>query len=321
MGNQSDPTQPRHPIQVVAKRTGLTADVLRAWERRYGAVVPGRSASRRRLYSDADIARLALLRQATEAGRSIGQLAELSDGELRRLVAEDLSAAVGQVRPVDSGAANATQPFLESALSAVHALDGGALQSTLNRASLVLSPGDLIERLVVPLMRHVGDRWYRGELSIAHEHLATAVVRGMLSDLALTRTPMADGPSVVVATPANQMHELGALVVAATAAGTGWHVTYLGANVPAEDIAVTVERIGASAIALSVSHPNDDPALRDELRDLRARVGPGVAVLAGGAAAPDYGDAMKDIGALVLGDMPSLRAVLLSLRTEPGAKA
>ncbi len=322
MDKRSNPAQPRHPIQVVAKRTGLTPDVLRAWERRYRAVVPTRSESRRRLYSDADIARLTLLRQSTEAGRSIGQLAALPDAQLRQLVAEDLRATVGQP-PSDNGdaAAAAAEPFLEEALSTVRALDGGALQSTLNRASLVVSPGDLIERVVVPLMRHVGELWYRGELSVAHEHLATAVVRGMLSDLALTRSPLREGPTVVVATPANQMHELGALVVAATAAGTGWQVTYLGANVPAQDIAATVDRTAASAVALSVTHPIDDPALGNELRDLRAQVGPHVALLAGGAAALSYGKTLKEIGALVLGDMPSLRAVLVSLRAEGGAHA
>ena len=302
MDKRPDPAQPRHPIQVVAKRTGLTPDVLRAWERRYRAVVPTRSESRRRLYSDADIARLTLLRQSTEAGRSIGQLAALPDAQLRQLVAEDLRAAVWQP-PSDNGdtAAAAAEPFLEEALSTVRALDGGALQSTLNRASLVVSPGDLIERVVVPLMRHVGELWYRGELSVAHEHLATAVVRGMLSDLALTRSPLREGPTVVVATPANQMHELGALVVAATAAGTGWQVTYLGANVPAQDIAATVDQTAASAVALSVTHPIDDPALGNELRDLRAQIGPHVALLAGGAAALNYGKTLKDIGAIVLG--------------------
>ena len=322
MDKRSNPAQPRHPIQVVAKRTGLTPDVLRAWERRYRAVVPTRSESRRRLYSDADIARLTLLRQSTEAGRSIGQLAALPDAQLRQLVAEDLRAAVGQP-PSDNGdtAAAAAEPFLEEALSTVRALDGGALQSTLNRASLVVSPGDLIERVVVPLMRHVGELWYRGELSVAQEHLATAVVRGMLSDLALTRSPLREGPTVVVATPANQMHELGALVVAATAASTGWQVTYLGANVPAQDIAATVDRTAASAVALSVTHPIDDPALGNELRDLRAQVGPHVALLAGGAAALSYGKTLKEIGALVLGDMPSLRAVLVSLRAEGVAHA
>ena len=66
----------RHPMRVVTRRTGLSADLLRAWERRHEVVKPSRSMGGRRLYSDDDIERLRLLYRATLAGRSIGQVAE-----------------------------------------------------------------------------------------------------------------------------------------------------------------------------------------------------------------------------------------------------
>ncbi|MDH3428172.1 MAG: MerR family transcriptional regulator, partial [Gemmatimonadota bacterium] len=94
------PAEPEHPIQVVSHRTGLSADVLRAWERRYGAVRPDRSASRRRLYSDRDIERLILLRRATKAGRTIGQIATLPDDRLRQLVASDVTAGIRRIADV-----------------------------------------------------------------------------------------------------------------------------------------------------------------------------------------------------------------------------
>src|SRR5918993_3366876 len=76
----------RHPIGVVARRTGLKPDLIRAWERRYGAVAPGRTDTRRRFYSDADISRLLLLKRVVDTGRSIGQVANLSNEELESLV-------------------------------------------------------------------------------------------------------------------------------------------------------------------------------------------------------------------------------------------
>ena len=79
----------RHPIQIVVRRTGLTADVLRAWERRYTAVEPARSSSGRRLYTDDDIERLRLLKRATDAGRSIGQVATLATDALTAMVRDD----------------------------------------------------------------------------------------------------------------------------------------------------------------------------------------------------------------------------------------
>mgnify|MGYP005869190105 CR=1 FL=1 len=82
----------QHPIQVVSRRTGLGLDLIRAWERRYGLVEPSRSETGRRLYTDADIERLILLRRATEGGRRISDVASLSDDQLRELLREDLEA-------------------------------------------------------------------------------------------------------------------------------------------------------------------------------------------------------------------------------------
>ena len=78
----------RHPIRVVARRTGLTPAVLRAWEKRYGVVDPTRTEGGQRLYSDEDVRRLSLLRQAVEEGRSISQVVELTTEELQGLVME-----------------------------------------------------------------------------------------------------------------------------------------------------------------------------------------------------------------------------------------
>src|SRR5678815_5381555 len=85
----SAPPDILHPIQIVTRRTGLSADVLRVWEKRYAVVTPVRSASGRRLYSDADIERLRLLVQATRVGRPIGQVAALPTAALRALLSDE----------------------------------------------------------------------------------------------------------------------------------------------------------------------------------------------------------------------------------------
>src|SRR5918999_1138203 len=92
MTSHTEPDIARHPIGVVADRTGLSPDLLRGWERRYRAVEPSRSADGQRTYSDADIERLRLLRLATAAGRSIRQVARLASDELAQLVREDRAA-------------------------------------------------------------------------------------------------------------------------------------------------------------------------------------------------------------------------------------
>ena len=308
--------KPKHPIQVVARRTGLSPDVLRAWERRYGLVTPARSASGRRLYSDADIGRLELLREATQAGRSIGQLAGLPDDEIRQLVADDLSG----VAPRAEGAGRLARPepkqLRRDALEAVRCLDGIRLQQVLTGAGLALSPPELVEQVLVPLMRKIGMMWRGGELGIAHEHLASAVVRSTLAELARAGGTTAGAPTLVAATPARQMHELGALVVAAMAAADRWRVVYLGANVPGRDIAAAASQTGAKAVALSITYPLDDPLLPAELAALRADLAPDVPILAGGLGAPGYVDSLSRAGAMILGDLQSLRAILGSIRFE-----
>jgi DNA-binding transcriptional MerR regulator/methylmalonyl-CoA mutase cobalamin-binding subunit len=314
--------EPRHPIQVVTRRTGLSADVLRAWERRYGAVTPSRTDSQRRLYSDGDIERLLLLKAATDAGRPIGQVAQWSDDQLQGLVREDREAeaqrSLKAAAAMQATASEGAEGFLDRALSAVHQLDGQGLQRALDAASLSLSPAGLTERVLVPLMRTLGDGWVDGRLGIAHEHLASAIVRNVLSGIVLSRNLPGGGPGIIVATPTRQIHELGALVVAATAASVGWRVTYLGSDLPANDIANAANGTEARAVALSITHPSDDPELPAQLRGLRESLAPDTVLILGGLSAAAYADVLTDQGSLLLGDVASLRAVLLSLRSENG---
>ncbi len=314
--------EPRHPIQVVTRRTGLSADVLRAWERRYHAVVPERTESKRRLYSDRDIERLRLLKHATDGGRSIGQVAAWSDRDLQALVVEDRSAEVAALRPTPEGqdGAGATE-FQQAAMSAIEALDAKRLQQTLEAASLSFSPSLLTETVLVPVMRTVGARWVEGTLGIPHEHMASAIVRNVLSGIVLSRNLPGSGPTIVVGTPARQYHELGGLVVAATAASAGWDVTYLGADLPAEAIASAAVATEARAVALSITHPADDARLPEELRALRAALPARTVLLVGGLASAAYAKPLADSGALLLQDTASLRAILGSLRAENGIAA
>src|SRR5688572_18685472 len=126
-----------YPIQVVARRTGVSIELLRAWERRYRAVAPKRMQTGRRLYSDDDVARLTLLRRATEAGLRIKDAAGRTDQELRTFLSEQTGtgarAASAAVRSAADGAS-----LLERCKEAVRALDGAALERILARARVEL---------------------------------------------------------------------------------------------------------------------------------------------------------------------------------------
>jgi DNA-binding transcriptional MerR regulator/methylmalonyl-CoA mutase cobalamin-binding subunit len=285
----------------------LKPDLIRAWERRYGAVAPGRSDTRRRFYSDADVERLRLLRRVVETGRSIGQVAILSNEELEALAAAEPS-------PTPDANGDVAGTFLEPCLAAARRLDVAELELHLERASVALSRNSLLERLMVPLLHRLGELWQKGELRPTHEHLASAVVRSFLGGMYRACDTPATAPHLLATTPARQRHELGALIVAAVAAGEGWRATYLGPDLPPEEIAAAAREKGARVVALSLVYPPDDPLLGDDLRRLRRLLPSTTAMIAGGRAAPAYGEVLDEIGSVRAADLPALRRELERLR-------
>ena len=312
------PDTKRHPIEVVSRRTGLSKDVLRAWERRYGAVDPKRSDGGRRLYSDADVERLQLLRQATGAGRRIKSVAGLDPDQLEALVREDEAAQAAGQSPVGFDDNGAAAGYVAACLEAVETLDGSRLRTSLNRAVVNLGAEEFAAGVAGPLLKEVGDKWHDGSLSPRHEHLASATLRGVLTGLTGVAGMEREAPGLVVATPAGQQHEFGALLCAAVAATRGWRVTYLGPDLPALDIAETANTTGAIAVALSLVYPSDDPSLPDELRALRRALTPKTALLLGGRSAPAYASRLDDQEAHFLSDLAGFRTTLREL--EPGGR-
>lgn len=295
-----------HPIRVVARRTGLSVHVIRVWERRYGAVVPLRTCTGRRLYTDSDIERLTLLKQAAAAGHGIGSLA--------RHPTARIAALVNAAEDVQPASVPLCRDFVECCAHAIEQFDVETLQSTLRRARMMFGQTEWIERLVVPLLHHVGDLWHQGVLRPAQEHLASAVVRAFLEPR--DRSVSSSAPGLVVATPSGQLHEIGAMMVAATASMVGWNVIYLGSNLPAEDIALASRQRGATAVALSIVYPSDDSRLVPEIATLRRLLGD-LPVVAGGRAAADYRAGLERLGVRVLGDLRPLRQWLDSWRVPP----
>lgn len=323
MRSKARPAQQWHPMRVVTRRTGLSADLLRAWERRYEVVKPSRSNGGHRIYSDADIERLRLLYRATLGGRNIGQVADLPNTVLAELVRRD-AAADGVAERAGEAAQRAigdewrvARDDLGACLRTAERLDATALEARLRHAAVVLPAAAFCDMLAVPLLERMGTRWREGTLRPVHGHLVSVAMRRVLESLIRSATLPLATPNLVVATPAGQVHEFGALLVAMTAAAEGWRVTYLGPGLPAEDIAEAAMRTRARAVALSVVYPARDPALTDEFRRLRTTLPKKVTILAGGAASSGYSGILDDIGAVRLDDLESFR---VRLRTLGGAR-
>ena len=276
----------RHSIGVAADRTGLTVHQLRAWERRHGAVEPERSDGGHRLYTDRDLRRLRLLGELTERDRRIGQLAALSTDALASLLERDRAADGGPPARTDG----ASEPrrltaACREAIEAVESFDVDRLESVVSSASLKHDLRTYVDGLVVPVLTEVGRRWHAGGLGIAQEHLASGVFSRSLQHLLEGTASRRGAPGIVVATPSGHRHEIGAMVAAAMAAVEGWRVVFLGADVPAVEIARAAREVEARAVALSLVYGPDGSSPEDELERLRSELPASVAVLVGGRGA------------------------------------
>lgn len=301
-------------IEAVAQRSGLSQHLIRVWERRYAAVTPSRTETNRRLYSEADAVRLALLNRAVHAGHKISNIAGLPTSKLEQLV------AASPPRPTTDPAvpAGPSRHYVAAALRAVEQFDTEALEAQLSRAEVDLGQTQTLEQVIMPLLEQIGRRWRDGAVRIAQEHLATAAVRNHIGALLASMRHPAEAPGLVVATPAGQQHEVGALIVALAAASEGWRPVYLGASLPADEIAGAAMKSGARAVALSLVFPADDPKLPAELERLTRLLPAGFPVFVGGRSAASYLKAIASSGAVYLGGLADLRRRLEQQRAVAG---
>jgi len=268
---ESEALELTYPLRTAARLTGLSPELLRAWEKRHGVVEPLRTPGGTRRYSAAHLERLRLVKAAVDAGHRIGQVAGLELAELKR-------ASVGQAAP-PSGR-------LDEILAALDNLDGGESQRLLSLQLSALGPARFAREIAIPLVGEIGERWASGNMGIAPEHLATGVIRSLLgSALTPTATSLL-GPRIVFATPTGERHELGLLMAAITALGAGANPVYLGIELPVEDLLGAVESTGAAALALSlVTIPT--PQATRTVSALRGGLADGVHLWIGGAGASD----------------------------------
>ena len=301
-----------HPIAVVAERTGLSQDVLRVWERRYGAVQPTRRPGGQRHYSDEDVQRLGLLKAATRAGRSIGQVARLSTEAIAALVEDDMAARERRAHPIS--AEPEAVDLVESALTLARSLDAPALDDALRRAVAVLGVSPFIETVATPLLRRVGDEWHAGRLSPAPEHLVSSILHDIVAGTMRAFPQRTGVPRVLIATPAGDRHAIGAALVGAAVAVEGWNVLYLGADLPAWEIADAATAADVRVVALSIIYVDDASHVLGELRTLRTRLPPAVSIIVGGAGARSLAAELSEMDVLVETSIPGLVAQLRRIR-------
>jgi MerR family transcriptional regulator, light-induced transcriptional regulator len=281
----------------LSKRSGVSPELLRAWERRYGLLRPTRSAGGLRLYSPADLERVRLMQQHLAAGLAAAEAAAIA---LQDAASEESARA--ELRPAG---------LREELAEALDRFDEARAQAVLDRALAAATVDTLLTEVVLPYLQDLGDRWERGDVSVAQEHFAASVLRGRLLGLA-RGWGLGMGPAAVLACLPGEQHDLGLIAFGLALRSRGWRVIYLGTDAPVETVAETSRELEASLVVLSaVTSERVQPVL-PQLRELAGRQ----TLALGGAAAKDL--ASEASGVLALGSDLATEATRVTKIVEDG---
>lgn len=229
--------------------TGIPADTLRAWEKRYQVVSPGRT-TRGRLYTQGDIDRLLLLREALRCGHSIAKISGLSNTKLQKLIRTSMTRETSSRKEWVRGN---DEQLLIPFLLAVERFDYLRAESELNKAAaMVGGPQRLVYRLALPLMRIAGERWDCGDFSVAQEHMVTMLLSNFLGAVLRTHLQETYPATILLASTPEEKHAFGLLAAAVLAASSGLGVIYLGPELPPEEIVAAARSSEADVVVVAV---------------------------------------------------------------------
>ncbi len=250
-------------IAALARRTGVAPDTLRKWEQRYRILQPMRTPGGQRRYSQRDVARVEWLRERLREGYRIGEAASL----LGAVPAEPPRSPREQLRRILDALARGDPAEIGALLDQAFVLDD------LERA---------LSRIIRPLLHIVGERWQRGELTVAEEHLVSEAVRSRLAHLLADAGGGVRGIAVLACAP-GERHELGLMTAAIALHRDGWKVVYLGGDTPVADALALSGRLTAPLLGISLAMRERATALEQAVRELGRP--PELTLVLGGAGA------------------------------------
>lgn len=273
------------PIRTVSSLTGVNVITLRAWEQRHGLIRPRRTAKGHRLYGREDIERIHRTTSLLARGMAISQVRDALDQEAPRAAIE---AGSGWAR------------YRAQMLVALSSFDDDGLEDAYNEALSVHRIEQVMQQLMMPLLRELGDRWEQGEGAVAEEHFFSVYLRNKLGARFHHRARGAAGVRVLAACLPGEQHDTGLLLFALTAQERGLRPVLLGANMPLGGMAAPIRRADCRGIVLSGSITPAPEVFAEQLPKLVAAAG--IPVFVGGMASVRDRDAVVHAGAIPLGN-------------------
>jgi MerR family transcriptional regulator, light-induced transcriptional regulator len=251
-------------IGAFSRRVGVSIDLLRAWERRYGIPRPIRAESGRRLYADADVQLVTTMRHAMERG--------LPAAEAARFAASTPAAASTPTTTPGSvnggGELSAVRTRLRDALTG---LKDARAQDELDQLFGTYTLDTALSEVILPFMYELGERWARAEISIGHEHFASNLIHGRLLSHA-RKWDEGRGPLALLACPSGELHTIGLLCFGLALRARGWRITYLGADTPTPTLLNLADSLQPARVILASVRSETYVDAADTLAELGRRV-------------------------------------------------
>lgn len=238
-------------IGELSRRVGVSPELLRAWERRYGLLCPTRSQGGFRLYSTTDEQRVRRMLALQQQG--------LSPAVAAQTVADEADTA-----DTADVAADALRQALAEALDR---FDEAAANRAFDRALGTLSLDTLLREIVLDYLTDLGERWSAGQATVAQEHFATNVLRGRLLGLARD-WGQGGGPLTLLACPPGELHDLGLICFGLALRARGWRIAFLGTDTPIDTLTQTADNLHPELVVLTTTTPQRLSRVRSELRRL-----------------------------------------------------
>jgi len=311
------PSTPQHdsyPVKTVSRLTGLSPDLIRAWERRYGVVTPVRGPRGARLYTAEDIAHLRLLAAMVAKGRAIGDIAGLGRSTLEAML------AATQEEESREETANGDAPgqnLVEQVLDALSRFDSVEVERLLGAGLVAMGTSSFIREVGAPLLTEVGERWSQGRLSVAEEHLVSGLLRGFFGGLSRLRGARRS-PVVLLAAPTGERHEFGLSLASLLFLEAGLGVSYLGVDLPAKEIVDAAKRTGVLAVGLSLVNGENRRQAEQEVESIERSLPAHVELWLGGRDAPEVARGLSHSRALVCRSMIEMEEHIRRLRELRG---
>lgn len=242
-------------IGELSRRTGVSPEVLRAWERRYHLFSPQRSEGGFRLYSAFDVSRIRAMKRLLAEGTSASEAAQ----QILR----------GPVATVEApGVAPSLFEQRTSALrTALLAYDEAEAHRSIDRLLMEFDAETMMQSVFLPALREIGQLWEQGQLTVAQEHFASHLIRRRLGGLARSWED-GEGPRALLACPPDEEHDIPLMMLGIALGNRGWRITFLGARTPAEDLVRALEGVLPKFVVLASPDPGKFVTMSASLQEI-----------------------------------------------------